>query len=597
MLRSFQTWSGPGGWIKVLVTYVRGQHHQRPSRVWFLLAVTSMLPFIALPLSGFTLELTDGQKPGDHPSDRALLSGHNASTFPSQDLDYRERIFNRWRYAVPAQLRGQSAFYVPEERAETGTPWLQTFPNVWPDDDSADVFLAPQSNATVTGETWGLQSIYNCKVIDAVDEFQMLSQRTPDGARPRCLSANWFAAHGYTDPVASDACDYDVYIQEPQPNNDDATSRNLFSSEGSLELAVRTPDLSGGPAESMLLEALLWQSPIEFEERCPSLKTYSMKEVLSNDLGITVNGISRDHRPSEYVSFKDNTTVRLDAIGVQCNSSLTIGTATVNGLSGIYNSFKAMGPKLKRFSWIPHHMVVVSMILRSESVAAHEAQWGEIQKYLNQSVLNPPTKNRSPIREIASNNTWLTNLFRSVDAFNPVKMECNGSSYILVSQTRPLDSTQFQQALIRVLKAYAIEVTTSRGPQWYGDLVYARPTVIIVTGKLNPLIIVILLVIWAVLCSGLGIVYSTRPRWSDMLDGFSMFRFGSDVPGFADGICCVENYEHCSDLLDIPGMVGDSQPTLHPGHISLVKDTVARRDKKYQGSAHLRLPVKLSKEE
>lgn len=163
MLKSFQTWSGPGGWIRVLATYARGQHRQRPSRLWFLLAATSMLPFIALPLSGFTLELTDGYKPGDIARGRASLSGHNQTTFLNRDNDQLERTFNRWRYAVPAQLRGQSAFYVPPDRAETSMPWLQNFPNVWPDDDSADVFLAPQSIATVTGETWGLRSMYSCR--------------------------------------------------------------------------------------------------------------------------------------------------------------------------------------------------------------------------------------------------------------------------------------------------------------------------------------------------------------------------------------------------------------------------------------------------
>ena len=61
-----------------------------------------------------------------------------------------------------------------------------------------------------------------------------------------------------------------------------------------------------------------------------------------------------------------------------------------------------------------------------------------------------------------------------------------------------------------------------------------------------------------------------------------MFRFGSDFPGFADGICA-KTYDQCPELLTLPGLVGDGRPNEQVGHISLVEEVVAVRHKKYQG--------------
>lgn len=448
--------------------------------------------------------------------------------------------------------------------------------------------------------------MYSCRVIEAVDQFRLLSQRTPDGGRPRCPSTNFASTSGasmYREVEAkinsSDACDYVVYTREPQPSIEDSISLNTFSIDGIMEMAVRKPESDadeGGISESMLLEVVLWQSPIVFDALCSS-----------NDLGTTVQGMSREYDPSKLYRWMKKKTVRLDAIGFQCNSSLITGTATINGLSGTYGSFvptaaEPIAPPAIAPGGAYHHGFAVPRIFRSETPAALEVRefgWPLLQIYIDQSIsslVEQSPEAPDPVPEIASNDTWLTNLFKSVDAHSPVLLACyNDSDRSDNSVVQPtlLNSTQFQQAFIRALKAYTIEITTSRGPQWYGDLVYTQPTVIVVRGQLNPIVIVVLLVIWAASCSTLGALYSTRPRWSDMLDGFSMFRFGSDVRGFADGICCVEDYEHCSDLLNIPGLVGDSEPKLHPGHISLVRDTVARRDKRYQGSGRLGSPAGL----
>jgi hypothetical protein len=65
MLHADNTWSGPGGWAKALkwcvqVRRVRNQHSKLPSRLWFILALPSLIVFVGWPLSGLCLEMTSG---------------------------------------------------------------------------------------------------------------------------------------------------------------------------------------------------------------------------------------------------------------------------------------------------------------------------------------------------------------------------------------------------------------------------------------------------------------------------------------------------------------------------------------------------------
>lgn len=156
-----QTWSGPSGWINVALVSIRSRFNIRPSSTWFVLATVSLLAFIALPLSGLTLELNEGFRPGIAGIDRAELVGQNRNTFADQALDVIDRAFNRWRYPVNLQLLRRSAFYVPEVTATLqNKTWLKNIPNVWSDVDESTVFLAPRSDRPVSDPVWGLQASY-----------------------------------------------------------------------------------------------------------------------------------------------------------------------------------------------------------------------------------------------------------------------------------------------------------------------------------------------------------------------------------------------------------------------------------------------------
>src|SRR6201999_604592 len=133
---------------------------------WVLLAIINLAPYIALPLSGFTLQLTTGYSSSTPAASPANLVGLQPENFLDQNLeDVFTRAFNRWRSATPSVLYEKSAYYVPAENISTvDRSWLQMFPNNWPDTGNITTFIAPQSSSLVAGEAWGLEISLDCTV-------------------------------------------------------------------------------------------------------------------------------------------------------------------------------------------------------------------------------------------------------------------------------------------------------------------------------------------------------------------------------------------------------------------------------------------------
>lgn len=97
---------------------------------------------------------------------------------------------------------------------------------------------------------------------------------------------------------------------------------------------------------------------------------------------------------------------------------------------------------------------------------------------------------------------------------------------------------------------------------------------------------VVLFVAWALAGSFLGVIYGFRRRWSAILDGYTMFRLGADLPddvkrSFDDHSNTLE-VENCHGLNGVPGLVGDTKPDMSLGRIDLVQNSVANEGKMYE---------------
>lgn len=541
------------------------------------------------------MELSTGYASGK--KERAPLTGQNQTTFPVQyDETAIVGAFNRWKNGSPSQLLGMSAFYVPETTSGKDKDWLQTFPNVWPDDQNTTVLIAPQSDKPVRGSVWGLRSTINCTTVSSIKQFTLLSQRSADGSEPRCPAVR-VGENGYDYPyyasLPDGPCPYDVYVQTPSANLSGPIGQDLwFWVDGFLELAAkyhRREDESFNGAGMVTLEAALWQAPIKLYAGGLSCPVGEFANLISNNLSVVVSGLNKTYIPG--LSFyndvtgvdPDYTPITMSPVGVRCESSLTAGSATIDGLTGTFNSFKPVDfAPLPSATLIPME-TAIPKILRGEVSAALTLEetlgfQALANVVLNNTLLLQDPDGVDPLPEIAANASWLANTYRAVDVYDVVH-PCGDDS--LLQQLRLLNSEQFKTAIVRAHQAYAIELSHSSAGTWFGDLTYAETTTILTPGKLSPLPVLILLGIWAIASTIVGVVFATRPRWAETLDGFSMFRFGSDYSGWSHE-ASAKPFRKCVELLDVPGLVGDSRPDSKVGHVTLVQDgLVARRGRRY----------------
>lgn len=206
---------------------------------------------------------------------------------------------------------------------------------------------------------------------------------------------------------------------------------NIGFLDGLMEMALKyenKEDDQSSDTTPVLLEMAVWQKPVKLEIPCEILENE-----VSNDLSVIVEGMQKpylDHHTYEPEKSPDSSPVLLDAIGVQCNSSFILGTATLDGLKGTYASFTREEPvSIASATFVPL-ATAVPEILRSSTPAALDLREGfsldALNKLVDQSSISYSVSTRTnPIPEIASNASWLPNLFKSVDTYNLVPFPCN----------------------------------------------------------------------------------------------------------------------------------------------------------------------------
>ncbi|KAK4942748.1 hypothetical protein LTR10_017508 [Elasticomyces elasticus] len=581
------------GWFKM---------RTRPSPTWTILAIVSLTPYIALPLSGFTLQLTNGYSTSNSKA-VATLVGQRPDTFLDQNLgDVFTRSFNRWGTSAISVLPARSAYYVPADNASAvDRSWLQTFPNTWPDNQNVSLFIAPQSNAIVNGEAWGLEAKLNCSIVSHISQFELLSQRNEDGTAPRCPAITFNSSDEMPEYEGlPNLCDFDVYTLAPIDN---ATLFNLNILDmtnfpvGMMEIAVGYNQseweyISFSNLDPVLIEAALWQNPIQMVQKCDALDS-----VLSNNIGTVVQGMQKEFALNDITTAltgqTDTSPKTLDAIGFSCRSTYRTGTATINGRDGTYESFTHVeADPIVSATPVPI-ATAIPRIFRSEVSAALSLQdmYGEQGLMDTINALDMDLSSLSgnmdlnPMAYIASNVSWLQNIYKSVDAFyrQPIYCDEDGNVNVTVTsawqQLQLINSTQFMTSMMHVFQSYALEMTRptvqTQRANWQGNLTVVEPTLIISAGDVPAWPVLALLIVWAVSCVALGVVFGARRRWSETLDGFSMFRFGADYPEFraatVNGRMSTRDYVDCHELTQIPGLIGDARPDAAVGYITLVE--------------------------
>lgn len=118
-----------------------------------------------------------------------------------------------------------------------------------------------------------------------------------------------------------------------------------------------------------------------------------------------------------------------------------------------------------------------------------------------------------------------------------------------------MTAAELQITLIRAIKAYAISMMSpdrtgnanrdildwsSRKSnnlyEYKENITSAEQVKVLIRGAVPPEFIAAMVYVWSILSLWLALQFSFRPRWADDLDGYGMYRFGTDFAGIAANV-------------------------------------------------------------
>ena len=649
MLHADDTWSGPGGWMKAIkwavqMRRVRNQHSKLPSRLWFVLALPSVVVFVAWPLSGLCLEMTSGflhGKPGQganvtgfvQPTFNAILGGRK----PSRGTSIGARVF------------GHGAVYTPDNFDRSKSDFLKNVPVILPNTESVeDIFLIAQGETPIEGKAWGLLLHYDCKIVDKLSDFVLLKDR-------RSSTDVWGRNSTFPDPErigTARRADEDPPIDEfttaaspldptdslapavtstssPEPStaptsnctgcalvNDGEEvkymSYRLHDNSTLVEVKKVSGGGFGGPVLDLVKGVVGIGAVIETAYQSLSPQTGSNDEPpcgwlnamenpstsycyhdLQEDPSRPYPGIEHkrtfevllwqtlyalpgswsstivrniESLTGEYISEYDE---RLKAIGASCTSSSSVGSAKIDGVRSTYSNFQRSDTP------VPALKNNCAKRFGAETLAC---------------TLN------------IKDDGWLKWLFDSIGLPSPLGTS-QGNTAIkfgkteFVTQVEYLQADQLRQALLQAYSTYAIKLMYNDGQDFISengtrlkshipDLTAFVAGTVIEPGVMPAAVPVALFGLWALISSGLCLVYGFRRRWSAILDGHTVFGLGAELQqtyrAKLQRSSTIADIEECEALHEIPGFVADMDPDDDVGRVGLMDGKPARKDKLYR---------------
>jgi hypothetical protein len=269
----------------------------------------------------------------------------------------------------------------------------------------------------------------------------------------------------------------------------------------------------------------------------------------------------------EYV---DGGNKNLTEIGVSCTSSSSVGSADVDGVRSTYSNFE------RSDTLMPSRRDDCAKRFGAETLAC---------------TLD------------INNDGWLKWLFDSIGLPSPLDSStAEGASNILGAmrynyQLEYLQADQLRQVLLQAYSTYAIKLMYNDGRDFIGlnetrlkshvpDITAFIAGTVIEPGFMPTVVPVALFGLWALISSGLCLVYGFRRRWSAIFDGHTVFRLGAGLQeayrAKLQQYSTIGEIEECSTLHEIPGFVSDMDFNDNVGKIGLVDGKPARKDKLYQ---------------
>jgi hypothetical protein len=584
-------WANPLGWFRTLRSIsrrlarrMRPTSHYYPAplpgTLWIVLGLIHASLFVAIPLSGLSLEVVDGFTYGTRP---ARLYGPNETNFNSRLwVALPQTIRREWESGrqtspshggllwAPHGTRNASATYYDDQAIGASRN---------PNDNVIRIFAGPAVREPIWGEAWGMSANISCTPTP-LDQLQMVRS---DGQRfsvnacstEKGCDFQWLDARTATRMTDLDEPCLDVPVWLNESRFDAVTSglqvHSLMAAADGWSTACRVTDygchknvsnhdnrtfdhiVKGTPAQDVtnsMFEVLLWQGG----KTAPEYSTTEdeiFQEYMSHPSPLVTvhNGTIPMplHGNSSYVGT-------YIGLSVHCDIKSAVGTATLDPDQRTFSNFRRgkAGPGNSHF-WFPVGVAPVQ-------IQAMSAISGN-QHYSN---LNGTLAPREMLDESLSlSDSTLLGMHRAIGSV--VSWRKDGFPYPLYPT---LTSENLTLAIYKLLGESVIGLMGEGGTDpWVSPSIKVlSPSKYIRPGAVPWQLVLVLLAIWAVStsCGAFFAIIYGGPRWAPILSGFEMFKFGAQFRAEVQQFDTVD-YDRCRSLMTIPGMVGVLPGTGAPG--------------------------------
>lgn len=343
------TWSGPGGWAKTANRLRQtGNLQMLPWKLWLALAVPSLLVFIVLPISGLALET----EPGYIRELSDSVKGVNVTGYAYANFNNRAR----GEVVSDAQTFWETTFAprLPKMGLVYSRPGAEMMPQgTLPIDRGVtDVFLTAQAETPIEGTAWGLALNYDCSIVDRLSDFALLKRTTNDwtgaGMGPILADPDGGTFITMSNSTASPAIgrfgvvEYGYKVWPDRSMLDKLSELEGWGSEIGTncyfnQVANITGDYHDVDQES-IFEMAFWQLIIPSNLTETPLYNLTIGHNITDLYGAYSIRAGKSHWELIQDS-EDNNTHAMTAVGIQCSSSASVGTARVDGVRSTFTDF------------------------------------------------------------------------------------------------------------------------------------------------------------------------------------------------------------------------------------------------------------------
>jgi hypothetical protein len=558
-------WANVIWWLRgIRQVFIRGpRSRSSPGGLWWLLVFNTVLLWIAIPLSGLTMEVTNGFAPG---SRTATIFGPSPLFFNYKGLtDMPKQIRGNWRSGRPTTPGDASIFYAPKGTFNVSNTYYNDMIKSSNRTERIQIFAGPAVTEPVSGDAWGLEANITCRPVRK-DDLRLISvsgfgdysiytafvNNSTGSFAPATGDNAWIPDREIIKPL---------WINETGLYNLETVSSFIVATEGTHIEGSPYDTTSGFDNETIdaltrpeteatiaLFEMYLWQAvDVQSNTTDPT-----MEGLLHNNSDL----LTVDTFWYNYDDFNNVFAVSAVGFGVQCECQSAVGNATVDPATRTYSSFNR-GIAATSIGAGEVYGIQVQAI---ESIG--EWSW----EFLNPSndngtltidysySLTPRDANSTDSTLLAAN-LAIGNL--PYDTYSPNE---TFTSFLNTGNSifPALTPDNLTLAIHRLLGEAVIETMSSGGQQpWNGQLYALDSAIYLRPGVIPWQFVLSLLTLWTVSIVSVSIWTLFTKRWSATLDGFEFFKFGGqyhDVIQDLDG----NEFRECKVLAqkDMPGMVG-----------------------------------------